>query len=149
MTETNRVDEWFARNPRRTSPEVDYGQRWTSTREPGAEWRIAWNTGTGEVYAARRDNADLHVLGIARTSPKPRRHYRDGRATLTNQAGSTGRSNGPVISPATANSRYTCRASAPTSATWHRIRNLSAVKGCRSSSDLKAHHAIGGPRLCR
>ena len=67
MTATNTVDEWFARNPRRSNPEVDYGQRWTSPREPGVEWRIAWNTGTGEVYAARRDNADLRVLGIART----------------------------------------------------------------------------------
>ncbi|MEK7425521.1 MAG: hypothetical protein AAB131_16970 [Actinomycetota bacterium] len=67
MTGTNPVDEWLARNPRRSSPEVDYGQRWTSTGEPGVEWRIAWNTGTGEVYAARHDDADLHVLGIART----------------------------------------------------------------------------------
>ena len=70
MTGTNPVEEWFARNPRRSSPEVDYGQRWTSAREPGVEWRIAWNTGTGEVYAARRDDADLHVLGIARTFPE-------------------------------------------------------------------------------
>ena len=70
MTGTNPVEEWFARNPRRSSPEVDYGQRWTSTREPGVEWRIAWNTGTGEMYAARRDNTDLHVLGIARTFPE-------------------------------------------------------------------------------
>jgi hypothetical protein len=30
-------------------------------------WRVSWNTGTGELYAARRDNADLHVLGIAKT----------------------------------------------------------------------------------
>ncbi|MBP6729123.1 MAG: hypothetical protein KA129_05835, partial [Microthrixaceae bacterium] len=42
----------------------------TSTREPGVEWRIAWNIGTGEMYAARRDDADLHVLGIARTFPE-------------------------------------------------------------------------------
>lgn len=67
MTETSPVEAWFARNPRRSSPEVDYGQCWTSTREPAVEWRIAWNTGTGEIYAARRDNTDLHVLGIGRT----------------------------------------------------------------------------------
>jgi len=67
VTGTNPVDEWYARNPRRHSPEVDYGQRWVSSREPDVEWRVAWNSGTGEIYAARGDEADLHVLGIART----------------------------------------------------------------------------------
>jgi len=67
VTGPNPVDEWYARNPGRHSPEVDYGQRWVSSREPDVEWRVAWNTGTGEIYAARRDEADLHVLGIART----------------------------------------------------------------------------------
>lgn len=86
MTEPNPVDEWFARNPRRNSPEVDYGQRWTSTREPGAEWRIAWNTGTGEMYAARRDNADLRVLGIARTVAEAENALQ-GWASRANQPG--------------------------------------------------------------
>ena len=67
VTGTNPVDHRFPRNPRRHSPEVDYSQRWTSTREPDVEWRVAWNTGTGEIYAARCDEADLHELGIART----------------------------------------------------------------------------------
>jgi hypothetical protein len=128
VTGTNPVEEWFARNPRRSSPEVDYGQRWTSTREPVVEWRIAWNTGTGEMYAARRDNTDLHVLGIARTFAEAESALQ-GWASHANQSGGLDwRSNGPVISPATTNSRSTSHASAPTSPSWPRARNLSAVR---------------------
>lgn len=61
------MQEWLARDQRRSAPELDYGTRWTSPRWPGAEWRVSWNTGTGEVYAARRDRTDPHVLGIAKT----------------------------------------------------------------------------------
>ena len=61
------VDEWRARDHRRNAPDLDYGQRWTSNRLPGVEWRVSWNTGTGEVFAARCDRTDLHVLGIAET----------------------------------------------------------------------------------
>lgn len=137
MTGTNPVGEWFARNPRRSSPEVDYGQRWTSTREPGVEWRIAWNTGTGEMYAARRDNADLHVLGIARTFAQAEMALQGWVSHANQPGGSSGQSNGPVISPETANSRYTCHASAPTSFSWRHIPNP-AVKGCRSISDRRS-----------
>ncbi len=108
---------------------VDYGQRWISARAPGVEWRIAWNTGTGEVYAARRDDADLHVLGIARNFAEVETALQ-GWASHANQSGGLDwRSNGPVISPATTNSRSTSHASAPTSPSWPRARNLSAGTG--------------------
>ena len=72
--------------PAPARPEVDYGQRWASTREPDGEWRVAWNTGTGEIYAARRDEADLHVLGIARTFAEAETALQ-GWASHANQAG--------------------------------------------------------------
>jgi hypothetical protein len=64
----NEVDRWYDRDPRRRAAEVDFGDHWTSAREPAVPWRVSWNSGTGELFAARRDHGELQVLGLYPTA---------------------------------------------------------------------------------
>jgi hypothetical protein len=60
------VAQWYDRNPARRAPEVDFGTRWTRA-ERADEWRVSWNTGTGELIAARNDESEMEVLTTFRT----------------------------------------------------------------------------------
>ena len=54
--------QWFERDPRRSVPEIDFGATWTTEAAPGVEWRVSWNPGSGELYAARRDGTAVEIL---------------------------------------------------------------------------------------
>jgi hypothetical protein len=60
------VAQWYDRNPARRAPEVDFGTRWTRADRTD-EWRVSWNTGTGELIAARNDQSEMEVLTTSRT----------------------------------------------------------------------------------
>ena len=58
-----RHDEWVAADERRHSPEVDYGTTWTDPARPGVHHRVAWNSGSGDLYLATHPAGDdLKVL---------------------------------------------------------------------------------------
>lgn len=61
------VDEvagWYERNPLRRAPEVDFGSTWTSLSAPHAPWRVSWNSGSHELFAARLDGREVQVLAV-------------------------------------------------------------------------------------
>lgn len=57
------LDDWYGRNPRRSAPEVDFGMSWRTTSEPDRQWRVSWNSGSRELFAARLDRREVQVLG--------------------------------------------------------------------------------------
>lgn len=61
------VDEvaaWYERSPLRRAPEVDFGSTWTSVSEPHVPWRVSWNSGSHELFAARLDGREVQVLAV-------------------------------------------------------------------------------------
>lgn len=60
--ERSAVDEWRNLDPRRHSPDVDYGMQW---RTAGSDdrWRISWNTGSGALYATNTAQTEVSDLG--------------------------------------------------------------------------------------
>lgn len=57
------LDNWYGRDPRRSAPEVDFGMSWRTTSEPNQRWRVSWNSGSRELFAARLDRTEVQVLG--------------------------------------------------------------------------------------
>lgn len=55
------VDEWRDLDPRRHSPDVDYGMQWRSSGSDD-RWRISWNTGSGALYATNTAEAVVEDL---------------------------------------------------------------------------------------
>jgi hypothetical protein len=50
------IEEFYAQDERRRqSPEVEFGDSWTDSNDPGATYEIAWIEDTGEVYAMREE----------------------------------------------------------------------------------------------
>jgi hypothetical protein len=58
------LDDWYGRNPHRSAPEVDFGMSWRTTSEPNQRWRVSWNSGSRELFAARLDRREVQVLGM-------------------------------------------------------------------------------------
>lgn len=61
------VDEvaaWYERNPLRRAPEVDFGSTWSSVSAPHVPWRVSWNSGSHELFAARLDGREVQVLAV-------------------------------------------------------------------------------------
>ena len=55
--------DWYGRDARRAAPEVDFGMSWRTTAEPNERWRVSWNGGSGELFAARLDRSEVEVFG--------------------------------------------------------------------------------------
>ena len=36
---------------------------WRTTAQPNERWRVSWNGGSGELFAARLDRSEVQVLG--------------------------------------------------------------------------------------
>ncbi len=53
------LSEWYGRD----APEVDFGMSWRTTAQPKEPWRLSWNGGSGELFAARLDRSEVQVLG--------------------------------------------------------------------------------------
>lgn len=62
------VERWYSRDARRRAAEADFGDHWTAARDPNVPWRVSWNSGTGELFAARRDRTEVQVLGLYPTA---------------------------------------------------------------------------------
>ena len=75
------LDDWYGRDPRRSAPEVDFGMSWRTTSEPNERWRVSWNSGSRELFAARLDRTEVQVLG---TYPDV-----DGRLVRTRRVGAS------------------------------------------------------------
>ena len=60
--ERSAVDEWRDLDPRRHSPDVDYGMQW---RKSGSHdrWRVSWNTGSGALYVTNIAETKVDNLG--------------------------------------------------------------------------------------
>lgn len=56
------IDRWRGLDPRRHSPDVDYGMRWSATGS-NEQWRVSWNRGSGALYATNRDETIVEDLG--------------------------------------------------------------------------------------
>lgn len=57
------LSDWYGRDVRRAAPEVDFGMSWRTTAEPNERWRVSWNGGSGELFAARLDRSEVQVFG--------------------------------------------------------------------------------------
>lgn len=57
------LSDWYGRDARRAAPEVDFGMSWRTTAEPNERWRVSWNGGSGELFAARLDGSEVQVFG--------------------------------------------------------------------------------------
>ncbi len=57
------LSDWYGRDARRAAPEVDFGMSWRTTAEPNERWRVSWNGGSGELFAARLDRSEVEVFG--------------------------------------------------------------------------------------
>ena len=57
------LSEWYGRDACRAAPEVDFGMSWRPTAEPNERWRVSWNGGSGELFAARLDRSEVQVFG--------------------------------------------------------------------------------------
>ncbi len=62
------VEAWYARNSARRAAEVDFGMVWTSLSAPREVWRVSWNSGSHELFAARRDGGGVQVLAVCDSS---------------------------------------------------------------------------------
>ena len=57
------LSDWYGRDARRVAPEVDFGMAWRTIAEPNERWRVSWNGGSGELFAARLDRSEVEVFG--------------------------------------------------------------------------------------
>ena len=60
--------EWYAADPRRRVPEVDFGRVWTDQNHPHQQWSVSWNPGTGEPYTFNHANPQITVLAVFATA---------------------------------------------------------------------------------
>ena len=60
--------EWYAADPRRRVPEVDFGRVWTDHNHPHQQWSVSWNPGTGEPYTFNQANPQITVLAVFATA---------------------------------------------------------------------------------
>lgn len=60
--EPTALDRWRDLDPRRHSPDVDFGMRWRSSGSDD-RWRVSWNSGSGVLYATRPDESVIENLG--------------------------------------------------------------------------------------
>lgn len=64
ITPGDEVEAWYSRNSTRRAAEVDFGSMWLSTSEPHVPWRVSWNSGSHELFAARLDGREVQVLAV-------------------------------------------------------------------------------------
>ena len=59
--------DWYAADPRRRVPEVDFGRVWTDHNHPDQQWSVSWNPGTGELYTFNQTTHQITVLAVYET----------------------------------------------------------------------------------
>ncbi|MEM1334382.1 MAG: hypothetical protein AAGG08_13100 [Actinomycetota bacterium] len=60
--EPTALDRWRDIDPRRHSPDIDFGMRWRSS-DSSDTWRISWNSGSGTLYATNPEESVVEDLG--------------------------------------------------------------------------------------
>ena len=61
------IDQWRARNVHRAASDSEFGATWTSAVDPDEPWRLAWNSGSCELYAVSGRDGDVETLGTYAT----------------------------------------------------------------------------------